>query len=160
LKEGKKERKKECEVREKMALKNRSRVEILYDIVSSARTAAKKTHLMYKSNLSFKQLDLYLEYILQHGLLEERFSDDDGGKLYVLTNKGNEFLRLFEHLRSLLPMAGKFASGEEQPLGSETSSMSSSVKRLENGEDLQEVTREEQEEEEAAISLAKPAFVY
>jgi len=85
-----------------MALKNRSRVEILYDIVASARSAAKKTHLMYKSNLSFKQLDLYLGYILQNGLLEER-TDEDGSRQYCLTNKGNEFLGLFEHLQSFFP---------------------------------------------------------
>ena len=85
-----------------MALKNRSRVEILYDIVASARSAAKKTHLMYKSNLSFKQLDLYLGYILQNGLLEEKL-DEEGSRMYVLTNKGNEFLGLFEHLQSFFP---------------------------------------------------------
>jgi len=85
-----------------LALKNRSRVEILYDIVASARSAAKKTHLMYKSNLSFKQLDLYLGYILQNGLLEERL-DEEGSRMYCLTNKGNEFLSLFEHLQTFFP---------------------------------------------------------
>ncbi len=85
-----------------MALKNRSRVEILYDIIASAKTPARKTHLMYKSNLSFKQLDLYLEYILENGLLEERV-DDEGSRMYCLTNRGNEFLGLFEHMQTFFP---------------------------------------------------------
>ncbi len=98
-----------------MALKNRSRVEILYDIVASAKSAAKKTHLMYKSNLSFKQLDLYLGYILQNGLLEERL-DEDGGRFYCLTNKGNEFMGLFEHLQTFFPsMKSKTEESLEVP---------------------------------------------
>jgi predicted transcriptional regulator len=121
-----------------MALKNRSRVEILYDIVASAKTAAKKTHLMYKSNLSFKQLDLYLEYILQNGLLEERFDDDNGGKVYALTNRGIEFLNLFEHLQSFFPVSKSVVSKAE----------------------AQERALSEPPNAAAGIPLAKPAFAY
>jgi predicted transcriptional regulator len=83
-----------------LVLKNRSRVEILYDIISAAKPSSKKTHLMYKGNLSYQQLDLYLNFILKNGLLEERFVDDT--RLYFITEKGMEFLRLFEDMHNLI----------------------------------------------------------
>ncbi|MHB1907855.1 MAG: winged helix-turn-helix domain-containing protein [Nitrososphaerales archaeon] len=83
-----------------MVLKNRSRVEILYDIISAAKPSSKKTHLMYKGNLSYQQLDLYLNFILSNGLLEERFVDET--RLYFITQKGMQFLALFEDMHSLI----------------------------------------------------------
>ena len=83
-------------------MKNRSRVEILYDIIVSARGSAKKTRLMYKSNLSFKQLNLYLGFLLQNKLVEERFDVDDGTRTYFVTNRGLQFLELFENLQSYM----------------------------------------------------------
>jgi predicted transcriptional regulator len=83
-----------------MVLKNRSRVEILYDIISAAKPSSKKTHLMYKGNLSYQQLDLYLNFILQNGLLEERFIDDT--RLYCITQKGMQFLTLFDDMHNLI----------------------------------------------------------
>ena len=85
----------------KLVLKNRSRVEILYDIVSAGRPYSKKTHLMYKGNLSYQQLDLYLNFIMKSGLMEERLVEDEG-RLYFITKKGEEFVRLFEDMRSLI----------------------------------------------------------
>jgi predicted transcriptional regulator len=86
----------------KMTMKNRSRVEILYDIIAAARASARKTHLMYKSNLSFKQLDLYLKFLMRQSLIEERFDIEDGSKRYYVTNKGLQFLGLFENLQSYM----------------------------------------------------------
>ena len=85
-----------------MTMKNRSRVEILYDIIAAARASARKTHLMYKSNLSFKQLDMYLKFLLRQSLIEEHFEIEDGSKRYYVTNKGLQFLNLFENLQSFM----------------------------------------------------------
>lgn len=93
-----------------LALKNRSRVEILYDIVSAARNSSKKTHLMYKGNLSYQQLNMYLGFILKNGLLEERIVD--GTRLYFVSPRGMEFLRLFEDMDNLISPASS-QLGEE-----------------------------------------------
>jgi predicted transcriptional regulator len=85
-----------------MTMKNRSRVEILYDIIAAARASARKTHLMYKSNLSFKQLDMYLKFLVGQSLIEERFDIEDGSKRYYVTTKGLQFLNLFETLQSYM----------------------------------------------------------
>ena len=75
----------------------RSRLEIIYTILSLCRNAgAKKTRIMYRSNLSFNQLEKYLETLTSLGLL----ATDKG--VYRLTEKGNEFLREFQDLKRLL----------------------------------------------------------
>jgi len=55
---------------------------------------------MYKSNLSFKQLDLYLNALMQSGLVEEHL-DDEVGRVYSVTPRGLSFLELFEVLTEL-----------------------------------------------------------
>lgn len=82
-----------------LGMKNRSRMEIYYDIVSATKPTARKTHLMYKSNLSFKQLDLYLNTLIESGLIEERI-DDKVGRVYNVTKRGLNFLSLFERIAS------------------------------------------------------------
>jgi predicted transcriptional regulator len=52
-------------------LKNRSRTEILYDLVRATRGGAKKTHLMYKANLSYTVLEQYLKFLLDNDLIRE-----------------------------------------------------------------------------------------
>jgi predicted transcriptional regulator len=79
--------------------KNRSRVEILGDILSVAKGGAKKTHLMYKSNLSFAQLHLYLTFLLQKELIDERIEDET--RIYFTTMRGLEFLRHYDELNEL-----------------------------------------------------------
>ena len=83
-------------------MKNRSRVEILYDIIDAARTSAKKTHLMYRSNLSFKQLDMYLRFLLGRGLVGEHLDIEDASKSYRVTPEGMQFISLFESLQELM----------------------------------------------------------
>jgi predicted transcriptional regulator len=87
-----------------MQPKNRSRIEILYDIISSARMPVKKTHLMHRSNLSFKQLDLYLNFLLEQDLVRDRLDDESNGRVFFVSNKGMQFLSLFETMQTFLGM--------------------------------------------------------
>jgi hypothetical protein len=59
---------------------------------------------MYKSNLSFKQLDMYLKFLLRQSLVEEHVDLEDGSKTYFVTNKGLQFLSLFENLQGFMGM--------------------------------------------------------
>lgn len=76
--------------------KHRSHLQILVDILSLINEGAKRTHIMYGANLSFKLLNKYLDEVLNAGLARLR---DDG--LYVITEKGLIFLdkwdRFLEH---------------------------------------------------------------
>ncbi|MGI0090731.1 MAG: winged helix-turn-helix domain-containing protein [Nitrososphaerales archaeon] len=80
-------------------VKNRSRTEIIYDIVAHADPSARKTHLMYGANLSFGMLDLYLDHVMAVGLLEE--IKEEGGRVFSTTEKGKRFIAVFEEMKSL-----------------------------------------------------------
>jgi len=85
-----------------MVKKYRSSVEIIYDIISAAKSSINKTHLMYDSNLSFKQLRQYLNLLLQQGLIEERFEEEEETKVYYISPKGLEYLALVERLQAIV----------------------------------------------------------
>lgn len=70
--------------------KNRHRLEIVRDMLSVASVKAKKTRIMYRANLSFRQMEKYLKSLLESGLVE---CDDDS--FYVTTGKGKEFLQMY-----------------------------------------------------------------
>ena len=72
--------------------KYRSKIEIVADILRISRTGARKTHIIYQGNLSFKLATTYLKEALTAGLL----SHDENTGSYSLTEKGNAYLTRFE----------------------------------------------------------------
>jgi predicted transcriptional regulator len=48
---------------------------------------------MYKANLSHRQLEKYLAFLEERGLLARGFDEDLGNRLYRITEKGFDFLR-------------------------------------------------------------------
>ncbi|MEM2886206.1 MAG: winged helix-turn-helix domain-containing protein [Thermoproteota archaeon] len=85
--------------------KNRSGLEILASIVSATAGGARKTHVMYKANLSHSQLQRYLAFLESRGLVKITDSPDSSGQIYEATEKGMHFLkdymRLDKYLNSL-----------------------------------------------------------
>jgi predicted transcriptional regulator len=79
-------------------LKNRSRTEIIYDLVKATKGGAKKTHLMYKANLNYTVLEQYLNFLQESGLIRE---ENGAERLYFATGKGLKFLTMYEELASL-----------------------------------------------------------
>ncbi|MFC1685919.1 winged helix-turn-helix domain-containing protein [Nanoarchaeota archaeon] len=80
--------------------KKRSRMEIVYDmlmIIHGKKGKIKPTHLMYKANLSHKQMGLYLKELSESKLVEKTFEGDK--KLILLTKKGQEFISKYAQLR-------------------------------------------------------------
>ena len=49
----------------------------------------KPTHLMYKANLSHKQMNLYLDELIKNKLIEK--SENDGKTTIKITKTGNGF---------------------------------------------------------------------
>jgi len=77
---------------------NRTRIEILASILKVAQRGALKTHIMYKANLSHKQLTKYLQFVIGNELLQEVSDPEDGNRLYQVTEKGIQFLKDYERL--------------------------------------------------------------
>jgi predicted transcriptional regulator len=83
-------------------MKNRSRYEVIAAILRSASKEETRTKIMYKAMLSNDQCKVYLDSLLQSGLVQEV---NIGNKMvYRITHKGNKFLAYYDQLRELLPV--------------------------------------------------------
>jgi predicted transcriptional regulator len=65
-----------------------------------AKDGSIKTQIMYKANLSFTQLNDYLDFLLNKGFIMQTGSD--GKEVYVITEKGVDFLQVHNELVRLL----------------------------------------------------------
>ncbi|MGI0090507.1 MAG: winged helix-turn-helix domain-containing protein [Nitrososphaerales archaeon] len=81
--------------------KNRSRMEIVAAILNIARTGALKTHLMYKSNLSYVVVSQYLQFMISSDLIKKVLDEQEMSKLYQTTPRGLKYLEVYESLQSL-----------------------------------------------------------
>ena len=82
--------------------RKRNRVEIIHDmlrIIQEKGGKIRKTHLMYKANLSHKQMLLYLEELIKNNLVEDFKSGDKN--FILITNRGREFSVKYLQMREL-----------------------------------------------------------
>lgn len=80
----------------------RSRLETLNTILCIAVNGIKKTHIMYRANLSHGQLEKFLELLIRKGLLKKESNS------FFTTGKGLQFIEEFKKIQSLIL--------DEQPL--------------------------------------------
>lgn len=78
-------------------MKNRSRTDIVSEILEIAQDCVTKTKIMYKAYLSYTQLKDYLAMLIQNKLLEYNKSE----QTYRTTGKGMQFLSMNSQLGSL-----------------------------------------------------------
>ena len=71
------------------------------EILTETRTRLKKTRIMYKCNLNYKQLELYIKMLLEKKLLARK-TDEKGREKFVTTTKGNNFVKNFQNLQALM----------------------------------------------------------
>jgi len=76
-------------------------------ILNVAGNGARKTQfqLLYHCNLSFRQLNAYLEFLADRGLLKSiTLQTDSNGDflLFETTNKGKDFVKVYNNLRAFL----------------------------------------------------------
>ncbi len=77
-----------------MVNNRRSSIEIINKIVTVSRNGARKTEILYQSNLSYAQLQSYLGFLKEKEILKEEYVRDNGNShtLYFPTDKGLVFL--------------------------------------------------------------------
>jgi predicted transcriptional regulator len=76
-------------------LMRRSYFEIIAKILETAKDGAKKTRIMYRCNLSYRQTKKHVSHLLETGLLRE-------GNSYHTTEKGLQLLEAYHTLELLL----------------------------------------------------------
>ena len=80
-------------------------MDIIASILSAANDGARKTHIMYRCNLSFKQLHVYLAFLKERRLLKSvpiKTEERNNSVAYQTTNKGKAFLQAYGSIRALL----------------------------------------------------------
>ena len=63
------------------------------EIVDLCKAGIRKTHIMYKGNLSYEQINRYLYELLKKELIIQNL--DDGVLTYRATEKGRSFLQYY-----------------------------------------------------------------
>ena len=82
---------------------HRSRLKIINDILSVARHGERKTHIMYRANLSYDQLNEYLTFLLENKLIEKEADQEyEGALIYKATSKGRQFLERYAQLQEII----------------------------------------------------------
>ena len=83
---------------------NRSRTEIVGNILDAANGGVSKTKIMYFAFLSHNQLKEYLSVLVENNLIEYL----EGTSKYKTTEKGLFFLKMHNELEELLPQTTTF----------------------------------------------------
>ena len=79
---------------------NRGKIQIMGDVLALGTSGIKKTHIMYRANLSYEQVHLYLGELIGKRLISQDVSSD--GVIYRTTEKGREFLLHYTRLVEFL----------------------------------------------------------
>jgi len=75
---------------------------VIADILRVAVNQPLKTRIMYKANLSHRQLTGYLKRLVEMGLLAVVTDPTDARPRYKVTEKGFQFLKDYARLNRLL----------------------------------------------------------
>jgi predicted transcriptional regulator len=64
----------------------RDKLDIIESILLICRDGAKKTEIVYKANLNFKNAEVYLNWLIDREMIMKE------GKIFEITSKGSELL--------------------------------------------------------------------
>lgn len=82
--------------------RNRSRLEIISNLLTIAKNGTLKTHLMYGANLSYLMVTEYLDIMLRSELIMESNENDNTSRTYRTSDKGMKFLELYQTIKSMV----------------------------------------------------------
>jgi predicted transcriptional regulator len=80
--------------------KRRDQLNIIANILGISKEGVLKTQIMYRANLSFSQLNDYIVFLLNNGLITQ--VNVDGKEGYMITVKGIGFLQRHRELLRMI----------------------------------------------------------
>ena len=81
--------------------RRRSNIEIIADMLRAGENGAGKTHIMYSANMSYTQIQKYLDFLINHDFLA-KVELDYPPTAYRVTESGLKLLRLIDNLTDML----------------------------------------------------------
>lgn len=87
-----------------MVNNRRSELDIIIEILDLSKEGAKKTSILYQSNLSYTQIQSYLPFLIKKEILEECIIKKKGKdrKYYRTTSKGLSLLKAAQRTSNYL----------------------------------------------------------
>jgi len=79
----------------------RSNIEIIADMLRVGENGAGKTEIMYSANMSYSQIQKYLEYLVNQGFIN-KVNMDNTMVAYQVTDSGLKLLRVIDTLMRML----------------------------------------------------------
>ena len=81
---------------------NRGWLEIIEYILVTCKSGALKTHIMYKCNLNSQQVQQYLHFLLNCGLLEKRQEYSNSKRhTYKTTSRGRKYMDVYNQIAEI-----------------------------------------------------------
>ena len=78
----------------------RTKIEIIHDILAAIQKKGgkiKPTHLLYKSNLSYKKMLEYVGELISKDMMSEE--EEKGKKIYTITEKGAAYIQEYKKIK-------------------------------------------------------------
>jgi predicted transcriptional regulator len=79
----------------------RSNIEIIADMLRVGENGAGKTEIMYTANMSYHQMQKYLNYLVNQGFIN-KINIDDSMIAYQVTENGLKLLKTIDTLMEML----------------------------------------------------------
>lgn len=86
----------------------RGYMEISYSILSASLNGSLRTHIMFRCNLNSRQLHVYLESLVEKGLIEKRREPPSVKVEFVTTVKGRKYVETYNSLAEMLNVLPKY----------------------------------------------------
>lgn len=83
----------------------RSNIEIIADMLRVGENGAGKTEIMYTANMSYSQIQKYLDYLVNQGFIN-KVNMDNTMIAYQVTDSGLQLLKTIDTLMEMLESAG------------------------------------------------------
>lgn len=91
---------------DRLKLDRRSRIETLFDVLCVIGGGVEKpTHIMYKANLSWSIMQVYIDALIRKTLITAE--DVDGKKRYRVSQKGRQVIQQYLSIREDLDMSSE-----------------------------------------------------
>ena len=79
----------------------RSNIEIIADMLRVGENGAGKTEIMYSANMSYSQIQKYLDYLVNQGFIN-KINMDNTVVAYQVTDNGLKLLKAIDTLMAML----------------------------------------------------------
>ena len=83
--------------------RRRSDIEIIADMLKVGENGAGKTEIMYSANMSYRQIQKYLGFLVGQGFID-KMKIGNPSVTYQVTDSGLKLLQLISNIREMLGM--------------------------------------------------------